>query len=83
MSTPRQSCSSTRQRHRCRRLSISSCPPSSSGVPETRHEKDARSAAETLPGLVRPGDLLLVKGSRAMRLEIVVEALLGVSVEAR
>jgi len=53
------------------------------GVPETRHEKDARSAAETLPGLVRPGDLLLVKGSRAMRLEIVVEALLRVSVEAR
>jgi UDP-N-acetylmuramoyl-tripeptide--D-alanyl-D-alanine ligase len=54
-----------------------------SGVPETRHEKDARSAAETLPGLVRPGDLLLIKGSRAMQLEIVVEALLRVSVESR
>jgi UDP-N-acetylmuramoyl-tripeptide--D-alanyl-D-alanine ligase len=54
-----------------------------SGVPETRHEKDARSAAETLPGLVRPGDLLLIKGSRSMQLEIVVEALLRVSVESR
>ena len=52
------------------------------GVPETRHEKDATSAAETLPGLVRPGDLLLIKGSRAVGLEKVVEALLHVTVEA-
>jgi UDP-N-acetylmuramoyl-tripeptide--D-alanyl-D-alanine ligase len=52
------------------------------GVPETRHEKDAASAAETLPGLVRPGDLLLIKGSRAVGLEKVVEALLHVTVEA-
>lgn len=52
------------------------------GVPETRHEKDATSAAETLPGLVRPGDLLLIKGSRAVGLEKVVDALLHVTVEA-
>ena len=52
------------------------------GVPETRHEKDATSAAETLPGLVRPGDLLLIKGSRSVGLEKVVEALLQVTVEA-
>lgn len=53
------------------------------GVPETRHEKDAASAAETLPGLVRPGDLLVVKGSRAVGLEKVVAALLQVSVGTR
>jgi UDP-N-acetylmuramoyl-tripeptide--D-alanyl-D-alanine ligase len=51
------------------------------GVPETRHEKDAASAAETLPGLVRPGDLLVVKGSRAVGLERVVAALLHASAE--
>jgi UDP-N-acetylmuramoyl-tripeptide--D-alanyl-D-alanine ligase len=52
------------------------------GVPETRYEKDAASAAETLPGLVRPGDLLLIKGSRAVGLEAVVDALLHIKVEA-
>ena len=43
----------------------------------------AASAAETLPGLVRPGDLLVVKGSRAVGLEKVVAALLHVSAETR
>jgi len=52
------------------------------GVPETRHEKSAATAAEILPGLVRPGDLLVVKGSRGMRLERVVAALLQTVVEA-
>ncbi len=45
------------------------------GVPETRHEPDADRAARDLPGVLRPGDLVVVKGSRATRLEIVVEAL--------
>jgi UDP-N-acetylmuramoyl-tripeptide--D-alanyl-D-alanine ligase len=34
-------------------------------------------AAEFLGGFVRPGDLLLVKGSRSVRMEHIVEALLG------
>jgi UDP-N-acetylmuramoyl-tripeptide--D-alanyl-D-alanine ligase len=51
------------------------------GVPETRWEKDAAGAAETLPGVIRPGDLVVVKGSRAIGLERLVEALLRVSVE--
>ena len=35
----------------------------------------AEEAAAAVPGLVRPGDLVLVKGSRGMRLETVVERL--------
>jgi UDP-N-acetylmuramyl pentapeptide synthase len=34
-------------------------------------------AAEFLAGFVRPGDLLLVKGSRSVKMERIVEALLG------
>jgi UDP-N-acetylmuramoyl-tripeptide--D-alanyl-D-alanine ligase len=51
------------------------------GVPETRHGKDAGSVANFLPALVRPGDLVVVKGSRAIQLEKVVEALTSVKVE--
>jgi UDP-N-acetylmuramoyl-tripeptide--D-alanyl-D-alanine ligase len=36
-------------------------------------------AAEISPGLVRPGDAILVKGSRSVGLEIVAEALSGVA----
>jgi UDP-N-acetylmuramoyl-tripeptide--D-alanyl-D-alanine ligase len=40
--------------------------------------RDAAEAAEKVGDLVRPGDVVLVKGSRAVGLEIVAEALTGV-----
>jgi UDP-N-acetylmuramoyl-tripeptide--D-alanyl-D-alanine ligase len=46
------------------------------GVPETHHHKDAGTAARELPEFLRPGDLVLIKGSRGIRLEKVVDALL-------
>jgi UDP-N-acetylmuramoyl-tripeptide--D-alanyl-D-alanine ligase len=52
------------------------------GVPEVRHEPDAATAAREILPLVRPGDLIVVKGSRGVHLETVVEALLGARVEA-
>jgi UDP-N-acetylmuramoyl-tripeptide--D-alanyl-D-alanine ligase len=45
------------------------------GCPEVRHFPDSAAAAEWLPGAVRPGDLILVKGSRGAAMERVVEAL--------
>jgi UDP-N-acetylmuramoyl-tripeptide--D-alanyl-D-alanine ligase len=39
---------------------------------------DAADAAERAPELVQPGDVVLVKGSRAVGLEVVAEALTGV-----
>ena len=38
---------------------------------------DAASAAAQAPAIVRPGDLVLVKGSRAIGMEKIVEALIG------
>jgi UDP-N-acetylmuramoyl-tripeptide--D-alanyl-D-alanine ligase len=38
---------------------------------------DAAHAARTVPDLTRPGDLVVVKGSRGVRLELVVEALIA------
>jgi UDP-N-acetylmuramoyl-tripeptide--D-alanyl-D-alanine ligase len=39
----------------------------------------AAEAAEIAPGLVRPGDAILVKGSRSVGLEVVAEVLSGAS----
>lgn len=45
-------------------------------VAETWHEPDAAAAARSVPARVGPGDLVVVKGSRGVHLEQVVEALL-------
>jgi UDP-N-acetylmuramoyl-tripeptide--D-alanyl-D-alanine ligase len=42
------------------------------------HAADAAEAAEKITNLVRPGDVVLVKGSRAVGLEVVAEALTAV-----
>jgi UDP-N-acetylmuramoyl-tripeptide--D-alanyl-D-alanine ligase len=49
------------------------------GVPRERTKVFATpaDAAEFLGGFVRPGDLLLVKGSRSVKMERIIEALLG------
>ena len=39
------------------------------------HFAEVEHAIETVPGLIEPGDLVVVKGSRSLRLERVVEAL--------
>ncbi|MEI7635019.1 MAG: UDP-N-acetylmuramoyl-tripeptide--D-alanyl-D-alanine ligase [bacterium] len=46
------------------------------GAP-AEHLPDAETAAQRLHGLLRPGDLVLIKGSRLMRLERVCEFLKG------
>ena len=49
------------------------------GLPQekTRFFAAPAEAAEFLRGFVRPGDLLLVKGSRSVKMERIVEAMLG------
>jgi UDP-N-acetylmuramoyl-tripeptide--D-alanyl-D-alanine ligase len=42
---------------------------------ETRFAQDAAEAAELVPGLLQSGDIVLVKGSRAVGLELVCQAL--------
>jgi UDP-N-acetylmuramoyl-tripeptide--D-alanyl-D-alanine ligase len=46
------------------------------GVPEVHHHLDSSKAADSVAEFLRDGDLIVVKGSRAMRMERVVEALL-------
>jgi UDP-N-acetylmuramoyl-tripeptide--D-alanyl-D-alanine ligase len=48
-----------------------------------RHAEDAEQAALLVPGLVRPGDTVLVKGSRGVGLEAVAAALAAVGMAAR
>jgi UDP-N-acetylmuramoyl-tripeptide--D-alanyl-D-alanine ligase len=43
---------------------------------EAHAADDAAQAARTVPGLTRQGDLVVVKGSRGVKLELVVEALI-------
>ena len=49
------------------------------GVPVTRWAPDAEAAAAEAAELVQPGDVVLVKASRALGLERVAEALAAVS----
>jgi UDP-N-acetylmuramoyl-tripeptide--D-alanyl-D-alanine ligase len=49
------------------------------GVPVTRWAPNAEAAAAAAPGLVEPGDCVLVKASRALGLERVADALAAVS----
>jgi UDP-N-acetylmuramoyl-tripeptide--D-alanyl-D-alanine ligase len=45
------------------------------GVPEVHQYADSSEAAESIPEFLRPGDFVVVKGSRGMKLERVVQAL--------
>jgi len=47
------------------------------GTLEVRHFPDSEEAARFLSAEARPGDLVLVKGSRGIKMERVVQALLG------
>jgi len=44
---------------------------------EAHTADNAAQAAQTVPGLTRPGDLVVIKGSRGVRLELVVDALIA------
>jgi UDP-N-acetylmuramoyl-tripeptide--D-alanyl-D-alanine ligase len=44
---------------------------------EAHTADNAAHAAQTVPSLTRPGDLVVIKGSRGVKLELVVEALIA------
>jgi UDP-N-acetylmuramoyl-tripeptide--D-alanyl-D-alanine ligase len=46
------------------------------GVGEVHHDDDSTETARSVGEFLRPGDLIVVKGSRGMRLERVVRALI-------
>jgi UDP-N-acetylmuramoyl-tripeptide--D-alanyl-D-alanine ligase len=46
------------------------------GVPEVHHHPDSSKAAGSIAEFLKEGDLIVVKGSRGMRMELVVQALL-------
>jgi UDP-N-acetylmuramoyl-tripeptide--D-alanyl-D-alanine ligase len=52
-------------------------------IAEAWSEPDAAAAARSLPSRIAPGDLVVVKGSRSVHLEQVVEAILRAREEAR
>ncbi len=52
------------------------------GVPEVYHHADSTAAAQSIGEFLRDGDLVVVKGSRGIRMEHVVEALTGQREEA-
>jgi UDP-N-acetylmuramoyl-tripeptide--D-alanyl-D-alanine ligase len=54
-----------------------------SRIAETWHEADAAAAARSIPPRIGAGDLVVVKGSRGIHLEKVVEAILRYREEAR
>lgn len=54
-----------------------------SGVPEVYHYPDAAAAAQAIGEFVHEGDLIVVKGSRALRMEQIVHALTGAPEEVR
>jgi UDP-N-acetylmuramoyl-tripeptide--D-alanyl-D-alanine ligase len=52
------------------------------GVPEVHHHTDSAKAAESIAEFLKEGDLIVVKGSRGMRMERVVQALIAQCGEA-
>jgi UDP-N-acetylmuramoyl-tripeptide--D-alanyl-D-alanine ligase len=47
------------------------------GVREVHHHADSTKAAESVAEFLRPGDLIIVKGSHSMKMEVVVQAILA------
>lgn len=52
------------------------------GVPEVHHHSDSTKASQSIAEFLKEGDLIVVKGSRGMRMERVVEALTALKEEA-